>query len=791
MVWAAVLLASLSAGEWSSRELREATSRTGLTAATALRLACLAPFAAAVTAHPVVLLAGISATAALGWCAGCQASDAPAMSRGVVCEDRWSPSRRRVWRAGACLRVTAWPRMSGAHWRAPAILVAVGDFESDGGGPGPRVAEGVMVSGEGPPPRMWQLVVGDLTCRVPRRAAVPGSFSPFRFLQGRGLVWEGRLTRAASIVTDGDPLGSASATVLDPLRRTVIGRLDRLYPQNESSLLQSVLLGERSEGMRQLRSSYAVLGLGHLFAVSGLHVGLVAGILLLLIRIARIGFLGRFGLLALFLLGYTLLVGMPGSSLRAAALLTTASLAAWTGRRHDGLRTLGLLVWAWAVFSPPSLADAGLRLSLGAAAGIVVTLRVVTPRLGHAPRAWRWLGNALAVSIGAQLGALPETARSFGWLHPLATAFNLAAVPLFGGAVWLAAGSILLSPAVWLADGLAAVAWLMLRLLSAGTVALSSLDAARLGLPVWDYRAAGLYVVGLAGLWLLVAGRRRRARLAGALAASCLLAIPFCGRTLPTGEMTAIQFDVGQGDCAALVFPDRSVVLVDTGEAWQDTGPFARDVRPWLRREGLDSLAGVVLTHHHADHDGAREQLDATMDVAAWWLGGRTDAPAHTVPTRVSRPVPGDTLHHVGDWALVCIASAGRDMPNLHENDRSLATALYWRGHMRGLWTGDLEQAGERALLVDMPLALPGAIDVYKAGHHGSRTSSTPELLAAFRPGTVLISCGLENRHQHPSHGPFTSGGDTLRCFRTDLDGTLFIRWRDGGPARIRTADDL
>ncbi|MBU1071771.1 hypothetical protein KKG45_00835, partial [bacterium] len=66
----------------------------------------------------------------------------------------------------------------------------------------------------------------------------------------------------------------------------------------------------------------------------------------------------------------------------------------------------------------------------------------------------------------------------------------------------------------------------------------------------------------------------------------------------------------------------------------------------------------------------------------------------------------------------------------------------------------------------------------------------TPAFLDAFRPATVLISCGLENRHRHPSHGPFTAGGDTLRGLRTDLDGTIIIRWRDGGPPRIRTGVD-
>ena len=723
-------------------------------------------------------------TVALGWCAGGQGGDAEAVSRGVTSADRWSPSRRRAWRGGACLRVTAWPHVSGARWRAPAVLVG-GSFEAVDDRPGPVPGEGVMLTGEGVPPRLWQRIAGDLDCRVPRRAALSGAFSPYRFLRGRGLVWEGRLSRRDSVAIRSDLLESAGARFLSPLRQTLTTRLSHRFPPDEARLLQSVLLGERSDGMRSLRDAYAVLGLGHLFAVSGLHVGLVAGILMLLFKLARFGPAGRCLCLVPSLAIYTLLVGMPGSSLRAAALLSAASVAAWTGRRHDGLRTLGLLMWIWSAAEPAALSDAGLRLSFGAAAGILLTLRVAAARLAGGPRLLRWLGNALAVSLGAQLGALPETARSFGWIQPLATSLNVVAVPLFGGAVWLAAGSLLLSPLGWVADALSAVSWLLLRSITAGTVLLSDLAGARIGLPLWDHRAGLLYLVGIVGLWRLASASGRGARFAGALAAACLLALPHTGRTLGKGKMAAVQFDVGQGDCAALVFPDRSVVLIDTGEAWRDTGPFRRDVRPWLRREGLGRLAGVVLTHGHADHDGSAAQVAADPGTALWWLGGRTQAPQDVPTERVLRPAPGDTLHAVGDWSLVCVATGAPDEEASGENDRSLVVCLYGYGRPRGLWTGDLETAGERDLLARWPHLAPQGLEVLKAGHHGSRTSSSPGFLAALRPATVLISCGLENRHRHPSHGPFMCDGDTLPGLRTDLDGTLIVRWRDAGPPQI------
>jgi len=787
VLWGGLLLSGLAWGEWCGAEARRFVSGQPLDGEHAVRLACAAPLATALSAHPATLLGAGAVTVAMGWYAGCRWSDEGAARRAVVCADPWSPSRRLRWRAGAVLRVSAWPRVREDRWRAPAVLVAIGPMEGGGPDVAPRPGDGVMVTGDGPPPDMWQTVGGVLECCVPKRAALPGAFSPLMFLRGRGLDWEGRLTRAASFPDADDLLDRTGKNLFARLRTGIAGGLDVLYPPLESRLLQSVLLGERSDGMRPLRDAYAVLGLGHLFAVSGLHVGLVAGILLLLLRALRAGAGSRFCAMSLFLAVYVLLVGLPGSSLRAAALLVTASLAAWTGRRQDALRTLGLLVWTWGIFAPVSLTDAGLRLSLGAAAGILIALRLVTPRLPARPRIRRWLVNALAVSIGAQLGALPETVRSFGWIHPLATAFNLGAVPFFGGAVWLAAASLLLSPLAWLAEAIAGVAWLMLRLLSAGAALLSGLAGLRIGLPLWDERAAALFATGILGAGVAIAGRGPRLRLVGALAGAALMCLPFVGRTVSGGDMIAVQFDVGQGDCALLVFPDRSAILIDTGESWRGTGPFLRDVAPWLRREGIDTLAGVVLTHHHADHDGAAGQVAASLDVRSWWLGGATQQPPGVSASIVSRPAPGDTLHRAGDWSLVCIA-AERDSARA-ENDRSLVVALCRAARVRGLWTGDLEAAGERDLLAGRTFRPGGPIDVIKAGHHGSRTSGAVAFLEALRPETVLISCGLENRHKHPSHGPYVSSGDTLACLRTDLDGTLVMRWHGGDAPDIRRAD--
>ena len=734
-----------------------------------LRVACAAPLLRLLGAHPALEIGAGLVTVCGGWFAGEAARVREERPRDVTLPDPWGPSHPVTRTTPAILRLTSWPRCTGDRWRAPAVLIAAEDSS--------RIGESVMLRGKGEAPRLWSRVAGRLGVCAPGRAAVPDGFDPARFLRGRGVTREGQLDQVHQIEVDGDPLASVAGRLLQGVRRGILARIEALFPPGEANLLASVLLGRRGTEIRDLRNAYGAVGLGHLFAVSGLHVGLISGLWLLALRAMRVGAAARLFGLGTFLTLYVLLVGLPGSALRAGGLLMASTLAGWAGRPHDGLRSLGLMLWLWAAATPEALWDSGLRLSFGAAVGILGALRLAGPVLGSLPTLVRGPGNAVLVSLGAQFGALPETARSFGWLHPGATLFNLAAVPAFSAAVWLSAGA-LVCPWPWLADALAADAWLILRLVSAGAAALSAGPDLRVGLPAWGAAAWGIYLAGSVGCVLILRGTSRSRRGVGLVLAMSLLLLPRLGHRLPAGEMCAVQFDVGQGDCALLRFPDESAVLIDAAEAWTSGGPFSRDVRPWLRREGIDRLAGVILTHHHSDHDGGAVHVASALPVARWWLGGGTTAPDSI---RACRPSPGDTLHMAGGWSLLCLAND----PHGDENDQSLVVALAEAGRIRGLWMGDLEDAGEDRLLASAPTWPADGVEVLKAGHHGSRTSSSPAFLDAVRPGIVLVSCGIDNRHDHPSHGPFTCRGETLDVRRTDLLGTLILVWRGPEPPGI------
>ncbi|HPF33963.1 MAG TPA: ComEC/Rec2 family competence protein [Candidatus Krumholzibacteria bacterium] len=668
------------------------------------------------------------------------------------------------------LRITGWPARNGERWRAPAVVLHARDAETGDALASLRPWEGVLLQGEGPPPAPGDRLAARWRRSPPRDPAVADGFSERTFLGARGLGWRLRADEAVVLPPD------ALARILAPaaaLRGALARTLGQAYPPREAALLQAVLLGERGGARDPARDGFTRLGLAHLFAVSGLHVGILAGFTGALLGALRCPPTWRAPLTAGLLWGYAGVTGAAPSTVRAAAMATLLLGARGLGGRAAPGHGLLLVFWATQAWSPASLADPGLRLSFLAVAGILVGVQAAGA--WEPPRAARPLRDGLAVSLGAQTGTAPAVAAGFGFLAPWSPLVNLAAVPLFGLAVWLAVLGLVLAPVERLAAGPATAAWLLLR----GLEGLASWLDGWLGRPPavspWGPLRWGVALAAAAVL-SRAAPRRRLA------AAALLLLLPWWAPPRPGGAMEAVQFDIDQGDAAALIFPDGRCVLIDTGPAWDVGGPLVRDALPWLRRRGVRRLAGVALTHAHADHDGCADAVAAEFPVDAWWLGGRCAPPPDTPPHAIHRPQAGDTLLASSPWVLLCL---GGGAPDAHENDRSLAVGLFRDGRPAGLWTGDQEAAGEAATLAT-GLLDGGPWDVFKAGHHGSRTSSTPALLDRARPAVILISCGVANRHRHPSHGVFTALGDTLPLRRTDLEGTLQVRWRGPGAPEIR-----
>ena len=528
-----------------------------------------------------------------------------------------------------------------------------------------------------------------------------------------------------------------------------------LVGARHAGLLRALTTGDRSGVPEETSALLRDTGTSHLLAISGLHVGLVAGAAWgLAALLSRPLALLRWPLparLAPALAGvaaavaYAGAVGWPVSATRAVWMAVAAALARLLGRPVPVLNLLGLAACAVVLMDPGQVSEPGFLLSFGSVLGIAL----VAPRLTRllppdTPRPLTWVAGSLAVTLGATAGTLPIAAWQLQQLSPVSPLANLVAGPLVGAValpaalVGMAAPDPLAGALIRVADG-------------ALSVTLSVLEALR------------------CAPWAPAVGPGGAALLAGAVllrrwpvAAGVLAAVALGLRPVPRGlELTFLA--IGQGDAAVVRWAD--------GRTWLfDGGPPSRRLLQHLRREGVRTVDAVFLSHPDADHLGGLLAVMESLPVKALWtprppkndeLAYQTawdGLAARGVPVYLPGDAPPDgarVLHPGPGW------EAGRD-----DNDDSLVVEVAL-GARRFLFTGDIEAPAEAWLGPHL-----GPVDVVKVPHHGSRSSSTAALVDAARPRFAVISCGAGNPFGHPSTAALDAWRGA-RILRTDLDGSI------------------
>lgn len=557
--------------------------------------------------------------------------------------------------------------------------------------------------------------------------------------------------------------------------------------------VRALLLGDGGDVPPAVKRSLRRLGLGHLLAVSGLHVGMVAGVALLLATpLPRAGrWLAGLGAVGLYLL----LVGPRPSLVRASAMTCLAVAALLAERPPSARNALGVVGAALVLARPAALGEAGFQLSVGATAGLLWLAPWLAARWENTPglrRLPKPVRDGLSVSAGAQLGTLPWALPLFCLLVPAAPLVNLVAVPwaavlLVAGSLWTALAA--LAPASEAAAALAGVLLPVLDRLAAPAGLSTALPPSP-----WTSLPLALGAVGAALLALAVVACLARPRLGlPVLAAALAWAATGAGDAAPLPEL--VMIDVGQGD--AILLRDGGETLLIDGGGWPGGDLGGRVLLPTLATLGVRRLDRVLLTHPDRDHCGGLVQIAGYLEVDEVWTGPGVAAAASgcaaellALPgARHRTAAAGDRLR-VGRFRLEVLhpeeGEPGRARRG--DNDASVVLSAEVFGR-RTLLTGDVEAAGERSL-VRRGRALEA--DVLKVAHHGSRSSTTPALLAAATPGLALVSAGARNPYGHPAPEVLErlrrSGA---RVLRTDRHGMVVLRFHPDGHRGIHLPGPL
>lgn len=595
-------------------------------------------------------------------------------------------------------------------------------------------------------------------------------------------------------------------------RQSVVEAIRRHVPHEQADLVTSLIFNDRRLMTPDERVALRDSGLMHIFAVSGLHVAILAMIVLMALRVTGLRPRWAWPLAVVAITPYLVILDFIPPAARAYWMLAAYALGRLLGREQDGISTLTLAVAIILLGDPLAAFQPSFILSFACVAGLVAFAPLFTDLWGREdpPEGWRehiatWARQSLIAIAAITVAVLPLQFyfyQQFNLLSPLAN-FLAAAVsaPLLGGSLATVAADLFL-PAAAPPIG-RATAFLM-----RATVGLAEVTAAQHGAIVHTAKPAvwgvcGYYLVLVSGYYFV---RRdtpefRPKSLARLLihAPTAVFLLALASHPWTRATLRLWFLDVGQGDAAIIEFPSGQTLLVDGGNIQPDMG--RRVVEPALRVRGIRPLGEALATHDDADHVGGLVWIMSRYPVLRLVEGAGEASDGglmirvrdHADRRRVERmEVTAGQTTQLGPATFVDVLNplpAGPNTPTA-DNDRSVVLRIR-HGRFSAVLMGDAGEAVEQRMIADGS-ALP--TDVLKVSHHGSRTGTSDAFLAALSPRVAIVSCGRNNRYGHP-HPEVIQRLDRhgAEIFRTDRDGGIVVE-TDGqtfwvGLARRRLAE--
>ncbi len=667
-----------------------------------------------------------------------------------------------------------------------------------------------------------------------QRIRFPATLRPFKNFNNPGrydyeLAMSLRRLTCAASVSDGRyivPMGRGHLglplEMMEYLRRPVRDQFrERLSPVNRA-LFSALILGERQEIDSGLREPFNIAGLGHILAVSGLHVGLVAWLSFFLFRhllslsyrltlktdIRRIA-----ALMTCFpVVAYTFLSGFQISGQRAMIMVLAYLFSILLGREKETWSTLALAVFIVLALDPGALFSISFQLSFLAVIGILWLAPAIYDRIPKAPVApegtkilthvSQYVTGLILVTFSAVIFLLPVTTFYFHRVSVVSIPANLTAVPLLG--VWILPFGLLSSAILHISPPLANI---LIGISAYG------LDWMMNIIRFW----AGL---SWASFWVVTPN------LFEILLFYCMIFCLFFIRRLPwarigllliillwsvdisfwiyetrfNNNLRVTFLDVGQGNAALIQFPGKKRLLLDGGGfagGEFDVGKMV--LAPFLFHSKILHIDYLVLSHPQSDHMNGLRFIASHFGPEEFWYNGQTVETGtfrelmkviKSKNTRVLLPPDLSGARHISGVKIELLhPPPGKGNPGLFPdtvdlNNNSLVIRFSFQGKSF-LFPGDIEAAGEKEVVSNSGPALKS--DVLLSPHHGSKSSSTYPFLGAVRPEICVISSGSGNFFGFPHRNTLEKLRD-LGCEIIRIDKSGAVRISAGrGPLDVKT----
>lgn len=590
---------------------------------------------------------------------------------------------------------------------------------------------------------------------IPRENTNPGLFNYRLYLQIRNIHTTLNTNSNSLYIISKGEINKGQLLRLN-FQRKIINILDNTLDEKNSRLMGSIILGNSSFLDDETATRFRELGLSHILAVSGLHIGIIY---LFISRILRfLGISKRLSvIIALFTIWtYAYLIGFPASVLRASIMFSSLSLSTLVYRRYDSINTLSFAALFLLFMRPLWIFDVGFQLSFVATTSIII----LTPRIKWLLSIYnKTLAKLLSPLIAVQIGLLPVLAFHFNKYAVMSLISNLILIPVFSFSLILCFILILIS-FIFVKTSIL-LGFLLNIILNITSIIIKVFYT----FPLINVSLPSLGIGYIISYYFLLLISLRiikieffRPKISKLILNYLIIVVLVSFITTITLNETILEFiDVGQGD-SCLVSTKNKVFLIDTGgSAFGKFDVGERLVLPYLAKKGINKLDAVFITHFHEDHAKGLipliknmkmdnifigyENLDSDLFNEIKYLANMFNINVSTISEKDSIYIDKNNMIEVLNPSL---NQSIDTTPN--ENDLSLVLKLV--AHKKSiLFTGDIEKETESKVLNRFELE---NIDIIKVPHHGSITSSSSELLNKIKPSYAIIQVG-KNSFGHPN----------------------------------------
>lgn len=611
---------------------------------------------------------------------------------------------------------------------------------------------------------------------LPQQATNPYQFDYASYLQKQGIA-------SQFIVTKVEDISCKEAdnffTIIHNLRAHIIATNEKTFHPEIVAWQKALIFGDRSAIGETTITLFQRWGLSHLLAISGLHVGIVSGLIyLLFLRFSILTKEKAQWFIIIFLPMFALIAGGQPSVWRASLMGVFILLLHKLRLRFQPTDILSIVFLSMLIIDKYMVYHIGFQFSFLVTFGLLLSLPWMKRSTSNVVR-------LLQINFVSQMVIVPLQMLYFYHFQPLSIIMNLLIVPYF---------SLIVIPLMFIHTFLAFLPVTFSTLLQQPflTIHHSLLDV----LKQIDEKITFAFITGnlsitticiyyLLFILMMVHLEKKQPKKAfyHGIALSILLTLIVL-KPYFVNEGNVTMLDIGQGDAYVIELPYRKgVFLIDAGAMASFNDGKANDrvyeqvIKPYLYGNGITQIDAIFITHQDIDHDGSIPFIMEDFHVKELIVHKYYDlsmiSSAIKQQTRVTKVACDEKIIRMNQ--VFHVLAPCEDKHDDNENSLVLFTQI---GNVNWLFTGDIGEITEREL-VERYNRLP--IDVLKVAHHGSKTSSKAFFLQHTRPRYAFISVGRKNRYGHPAE-------ETLRnleeigatIYRTDDHGAVQFHFING-----------